>query len=70
MVKENDMGIADAFNPEDRVEIKITDLYRFMEEAARGELIQDLAMSQGAYAGKVIHDLVTYRREHEEEDEL
>ena len=62
------MGIADAFNPEDRVEIKITDLYRFMEEAARGELIQDLAMSQGAYAGTVIHDLVAYRRE-EKDDE-
>ena len=62
------MGIADAFNPEDRVEVKITDLYRFMEEAARGELIQDLAMSQGAYAGTIIHDLVTYRRE-EKDDE-
>lgn len=56
------MGIADAFNPEDRVEVKITDLYRFMEEAVRGELIQDLAMSQGAYAGTVIHDFVKYRR--------
>lgn len=56
------MGIADAFNPEDRVEVKITDLYRFLKEAARGELIQDLAMSQGAYAGAVIHDFVTYRR--------
>ena len=62
------MGIADAFNPEDRVEVKITDLYRFMEEAARGELIQDLAMSQGAYAGTVIHNLVAYRRE-EKDDE-
>lgn len=62
------MGIADAFNPEDRVEIKITDLYRFMEEAARGELIQELAMSQGSYAGTIIHDLVTYRRE-EKDDE-
>ena len=62
------MGIADAFNPEDRVEVKITDLYRFMKEAARGELIQDLAMSQGAYAGTVIHDLVAYRRE-EKDDE-
>lgn len=62
------MGIADAFNPEDRVEVKITDLYRFMEEAARGELIQDLAMSQGSYAGTIIHDLVTYRRE-EKDDE-
>ena len=57
------MGIADAFNPEDRVEVKITDLYRFLKEAARGELIQDLAMSQGAYAGTVIHDFVEYRRE-------
>ena len=47
---------------------KITDLYRFMKEAARGELIQDLAMSQGAYAGTVIHDLVAYRRE-EKDDE-
>lgn len=62
------MGIADAFNPEDRVEIKITDLYRFLKEAARGELIQDLAMSQGAYAGTVIHDFVAYRRE-EKDDE-
>lgn len=62
------MGIADAFNPEDRVEVKITDLYRFLKEAARGELIQDLAMSQGAYAGTVIHDLVAYRRE-EKDDE-
>lgn len=62
------MGIADAFNPEDRVEIKITDLYRFMEEAARGELIQELAMSQGAYAGKVIHDLVAYRREEKDNE--
>lgn len=61
------MGIADAFNPEDRVEVKITDLYRFMEEAARGELIQDLAMSQGAYAGTVIHDLVAYRREEKDD---
>lgn len=62
------MGIADAFNPEDRVEVKITELYMFMKEAARGELIQDLAMSQGAYAGTVIHDLVAYRRE-EKDDE-
>lgn len=62
------MGIADTFNPEDRVEVKITDLYRFLKEAARGELIQDLAMSQGAYAGTVIHDLVAYRRE-EKDDE-
>lgn len=28
------MGLIDAFNPEDRVEIKISDLFRFFKETA------------------------------------
>lgn len=31
------MGLMDAFNPEDRVEIKLSDLYRFLNETAEAK---------------------------------
>lgn len=35
------MGIIDAFNPEDRTEMKISTLYEMLREAARAELIMN-----------------------------
>lgn len=35
------MGLADAFNKEDRVEVKFTDFYEMMYAAAKAELIEN-----------------------------
>ena len=35
------MGVMDAFNPEDRVEIKISSLYTILREAAKCELLMN-----------------------------
>lgn len=35
------MGVMDAFNPEDRTEMKISTLYEMLREAARAELIMN-----------------------------
>lgn len=33
------MGLIDAFEKEDRVNVKVSDLYRMLKEAAKAELI-------------------------------
>lgn len=62
------MGLVDVINKEDRVEVKISDLYQFMKEAARGELIQELALCEPnkLKAGDILQKLATYRKESEE----
>lgn len=35
------MGILDAFNPEDRVEVKFSDFYALMREASKAELLMN-----------------------------
>lgn len=57
------MNLADMFTPEDKVEIKISDLYRFMSEAARAEIIRDIAIveTNPAKAGAIIKKLAERR---------
>lgn len=59
------MGIADMLGKDDRIEIKVSNLYAFMKEAAKGELIQELAMCEPnkLMVGDIMQKLVTYRKE-------
>ncbi len=52
------MGIMDSLEKEDRVQVKISDLYRFMETAARAEIITEIAKKiDGYYVRDVIKAL-------------
>ena len=61
------MGLADMFGKDDRIEIRISDLYEFMKEAAEGELIQELALCEPnkLKAGDIMQKLATYRKAEE-----
>ena len=54
---------------DDRIEIKVSDLYAFMKEAAKGELIQELAMCEPnkLKVGDIMQKLVTYRKENSDD---
>lgn len=36
------MGLMDAFNPEDRIEIKVSEFYKLMKEATKSETMFDI----------------------------
>lgn len=63
------MGIADMFGKDDRIEIKVSDLYEFMKQAAEGELIQELAMCEPnkLKAGDIMQKLANYRKANDNE---
>jgi hypothetical protein len=44
------MGMMDAFNPEDRVQIKISDLYRLMKEGTKAEFILNAVNCEVPYS--------------------
>ena len=54
------MGMMEAFEREDRVQIKYSDLFRMMKTAARAEIIEEivLAESHSLTAGTMIKKLV------------
>ena len=61
------MGLVDSFAAEDRVSIKISDLYRMMREAAYAEVVEELArkLDGNKMTGYVIKKLVCEEEEHE-----
>ena len=58
------MGMMEAFEREDRVQIKYSDLFRMMKTAARAEIIEEivLAESNSLKAGTMIKKLVEYEK--------
>lgn len=63
------MGLLDSINAEDRVSIRISDLYRMMREAAYAEVMEELArkLDGSKMTGYVIRRLV-WEDEGEEHD--
>ena len=63
------MGLLDSFNAEDRVSVRISDIYRMMREAAYAEVIEDLArkLDGSKMTGYVIKKLVLGKEEEEHE---
>ena len=61
------MGLIDSFSAEDRVNVKFSDFYNLMKEAARAEMIKDLAIVEkdNWYAGNIIRKLAMNGEEHE-----
>lgn len=58
--EEKSMGLLDSINAEDRVSIKISDLYRMMRESAYAEVVEELArkLDGSKMTGYVIKRLV------------
>ena len=50
------MGIIDSFSAEDRVNVKRSDLYRMMKEAAKAEVLKEIVLVEkdNWYAGKIM----------------
>lgn len=59
------MGLIDSFNAEDRVSIKVLDLYRMMRDAAYAEVMEELArkLDGSKMTGYVIKKLVCEEKE-------
>lgn len=53
------MGLIDAFNPEDRVDVKFTDFYSLLKTAAKAEVITEIVMVEEnpLKAGSIIKKL-------------
>lgn len=53
------MGLIDAFNPEDRVDVKFSDFYSLLKTAAKAEVMTEIAMVEEnpAKAGSIIKKL-------------
>ncbi|MBR2674312.1 MAG: hypothetical protein IKE52_02510 [Mogibacterium sp.] len=58
------MGMMDAFEREDRVQIKYSDLFRMMKAAAKAEIIQEIVLAENncLKAGTMIKKLVEYKQ--------
>lgn len=56
------MGLMDAFNPEDRVEIKISDFYKMMKESSKSEILFDILNAEPniAKSGSILKKLNDY----------
>lgn len=54
------MGLIDAFDKEDRISMKYSDVYRLLKTAAKAEVISDIAIveTNPAKAGSIIRKLV------------
>lgn len=54
------MGLMDAFDKEDRISMKYSDVYRLLKTAAKAEVISDIAIveTNPAKAGSIIRKLV------------
>ena len=51
------MGLADTFGTEDRAQVKMTDLYKMLKQAARAEIILEIARIDADEARGVLKDL-------------
>ena len=61
------MGLVDSFTAEDRVSIKFSVFYRLMKEAAKAEVMKELAikLDGSKMRGYVIKKLVWEEEEHD-----
>ena len=59
------MGLVDNFTAEDRVSVKFSDFYRLMKEAAKAEVMKELAikLDGSKMIGYVIRKLVCKEKE-------
>lgn len=51
------MGLADTFGVEDRAQVKMKDLYKMLKQAARAEIILEIARIDADEARGVLKDL-------------
>ena len=65
MGEEKNMGLVDNFTAEDRVSVKFSVFYRLMKEAAKAEVMKELAikLDGSKMRGYVIRKLVCEEKE-------